>query len=408
MDERVLRKSLLWSVILVLAAILWIAVSPCLAAESSYTLQELFDGQSIEIDNLVFDNFDRVKALPDDPDYEQINVEKVGAGTDSPGLRFTPNPDSSTPPWSLDDQGFQVVEFTFDVRRVNDGPLIMGSGLILEPGNVITLVEGKTKVSAVKVEDMGTVGATDKYWVERRSEISSSGVNTIDGSLQAETKFPEQAKVLPHIVVGVTVLAPGGESSIKSFQYRVSLVPVEGRPIADAGPDSPPVFDTVELDGSASEGNIDSYNWELVPRDETLQKLTAEGIKPLVEGLGKSLYDVTLTVTDQNGLTHADTAVVAAAGPCEAKVPEPDPATLGDLHLWRLKLKKYKYCNWSIARMVGSFTWPEEFKADNGDCLTGEVTIKVKDNNGDTMGVWSDEIRIKAKKRRHKLVLGNY
>jgi hypothetical protein len=49
--------------------------------------------------------------------------------------------------------------------------------------------------------------------------------------------------------------------------------------------------------------------------------------------------------------------LLAASGPSGV---ETDPRTQenAELNLWSFKLKKYKYCNWSIARMLGTFDLP--------------------------------------------------
>lgn len=81
-------------------------------------------------------------------------------------------------------------------------------------------------------------------------------------------------------------------------------------PIADAGTDQV-VFDEVTLDGSGSDdpdGTILFYDWELQHRGDSTHDRTAEGETPTISSLEPGFYDVTLTVTDDDGLT--DTATI--------------------------------------------------------------------------------------------------
>jgi hypothetical protein len=90
-------------------------------------------------------------------------------------------------------------------------------------------------------------------------------------------------------------------------------------PIANAGPDQV-VFDEVTLDGSGSsdpDGTIVLYDWELQHREDSIPDITASGMDPTISGLTPGLYDVGLTVTDEDGLTDTDTMLLGAAGSCE-------------------------------------------------------------------------------------------
>jgi hypothetical protein len=89
-----------------------------------------------------------------------------------------------------------------------------------------------------------------------------------------------------------------------------------GRPIANAGSDQR-VFDSITLDGSGStdtDGTIASYVWNLKYQGNSSYDRTATGVNPTIPTLQPGFYDVTLTVTDNQGLTDTDTIVFSAIG----------------------------------------------------------------------------------------------
>ena len=90
-------------------------------------------------------------------------------------------------------------------------------------------------------------------------------------------------------------------------------------PTADAGGDQV-VFDEVTLDGSGSYdtyGTIVSFDWLLQHRDDPDNDRTAAGVNPTISSLEPDFYDVTLTVTNDDGLTGTDTMLLAVAGSCD-------------------------------------------------------------------------------------------
>jgi hypothetical protein len=307
-------------------------------------------------------------------------------------------PDSSAAPFFL-----KSISFSYQVNSADGSDSIKGSVLLLNPGTV----EATGAYAVAKVEDKGDpLNSSDYLAVIRDNhESDSSGVYIVEDTLQAETKFPPRATVSPIITIALSVSSPGGEASIQSFEHRVSLLPVEGRPVADAGPDQT-VADVAELDGSNSEdpnGQIVSYAWELKHREysDFDRKPPVQSIPELsVSELKPGFYDVELTVTDDEGYTATDTMVMAASGPSGAGK-EPEIQENAELNLWRLKMKKYKYCKWSIARMLGTFDLADDVEFNRGDDLVGKVTIQV--NNGEEpLVVMSDEIKLKVHKGKYK------
>ncbi|MCP4351061.1 MAG: hypothetical protein GY795_36820 [Desulfobacterales bacterium] len=87
-------------------------------------------------------------------------------------------------------------------------------------------------------------------------------------------------------------------------------------PVANAGADTI-VFDNITLDGSLSvdsDGTITSYQWQIKHRENPNYSRTAEGQKTTISNLEKGFYEVTLTVTDNNGATGSDIMLLGAAG----------------------------------------------------------------------------------------------
>lgn len=86
-------------------------------------------------------------------------------------------------------------------------------------------------------------------------------------------------------------------------------------PVANAGPDTI-VYNQVSFDGSQSydpDGSILIYNWDLKYRDDSTYNIIANGANPIISNLQSGFYDVTLTVTDDDGLTGTDSMVLAVA-----------------------------------------------------------------------------------------------
>jgi hypothetical protein len=83
-------------------------------------------------------------------------------------------------------------------------------------------------------------------------------------------------------------------------------------PSADAGPDQTicnEICVGAILDGrksTASSGQIVSYDWELSHAENSLYDKTAIGVTPTIIDPEPGIYNVTLTITDNQGLTDTD------------------------------------------------------------------------------------------------------
>lgn len=99
-----------------------------------------------------------------------------------------------------------------------------------------------------------------------------------------------------------------------STEYR------QDPPVAVAGADQI-VFDSVLLNGNGSYDSgseITTYHWTLTNRENS-ETESADGLTVTFSELSKGFYDVTLTVTNSNGLSATDTLTVAAAGTAECQ-----------------------------------------------------------------------------------------
>jgi hypothetical protein len=172
-------------------------------------------------------------------------------------------------------------------------------------------------------------------------------------------------------------------------------------PIANAGADQV-VFSEVTLDASEShdpDGTIISYEWSLKHRGNPSNMRTAEGVNPTISGLQPGFYDVTLTVTDNDGVTGTDTMLLAVAGECAGW-----PAPNGDLSLNIFNITQIKKNKAATTLMSGKVTLPP-LSLDK--TVQGRITIELFGalaGGGDC--VLSDELSLKVLDSKQLLVIG--
>jgi len=405
MEKNALKARLLWSSIVILIAVLGIAAFPCLA-EEPINLQQLFAGQTIKIDNVVFENFSKEMSFPEF-DFTQITVEKVGVGTLNPGLRFIPNPQLNSPPWSTEGDQTQFTILTYQARILNDLPLIKGTTLILEPGSVEPAGDYYSgpmdpDFAAVTVKD--EEGLREKLVYEQNALAPSSDVYLHEKRVSVETNLAPVIAVSPYLFVTASSTRPGGKASLAAFEQRFLLLPAPGGPIAEAGPDQVVTDDKVALDGSKSTGVGLSFVW-ILENTETKETEQETVEKPVFKDLNPGIYIATLTVKDENGFTDTDSAFVAVGEPCE----DQGGSLPAALHLWRFKITKYKYCNWAFARVYGTVD-ASDFPLDSSideDGLEARVILQVMDNDKNILGEWSAETPAEIKDRNYKHVIQN-
>ena len=171
-------------------------------------------------------------------------------------------------------------------------------------------------------------------------------------------------------------------------------------PVADAGPDQV-VYDSVTLDGSQSydpDGEIVSYQWQLRHRENSAYDRIAEIPNPIISNLANGFYDVTLTVTDDDGQSGNDYMLMTAAGPC-AEWPEPN----AEFHLHKFNITKSKKWDWTTTSMFGTIDLPE---LNLDETVESRITVElfgVLPDEGDL--VLMDESTLKVKDRRRTLVI---
>ena len=107
-----------------------------------------------------------------------------------------------------------------------------------------------------------------------------------------------------------------GNEGNEFYVWAVRDGDVGAPPVANAGPDII-IINEITLDGSLSydmNGTIVQYEWHLQHRDDSSYERTGEGVNPTFSDLVYGFYDVVLTVTDSDGLTHTDAMIIAAIG----------------------------------------------------------------------------------------------
>lgn len=145
--------------------------------------------------------------------------------------------------------------------------------------------------------------------------LNGSGVVTTDPN-QAEygrvTASVHALSVVNSETIGFGALTPNGPITELYVLVKAggALVP----PVADAGlAEYTAQGGEVTLDGSGSydsDGTIMFWDWDLAHQEDPANDKTVSGETPTVTGLARGTYDVTLTVTDDDGLTDTDETIV--------------------------------------------------------------------------------------------------
>jgi len=261
------------------------------------------------------------------------------------------------------------------------------------------------------------------FFASVRDDNSGRNALYINGEEVGEGVWPDDSPCLDDTDLRIghkfepnSVCFNGAIDDVRIYNRALSEAEIQGLfgftpeppplpPVADAGLDQI-VPDVATLDGSGSsdpDGTIESYLWELNHRDPDHPEYdrTANGESPTVSGLELGFYDVTLTVTDNDGLTATDTMLIAVAGPC-AVWPEPNT----DFNLKKFKMKKNKNGKRegkTNTKISGSIDLPELDVVD-GDTVEARITIELFDAIPGGL-VMSEEVKLNVKDRKGSLEL---
>ncbi len=220
---------------------------------------------------------------------------------------------SKTPIHSFDDEGIYNVTLTVTDTSLN----------VARQNIIITVVEDdfpiaiakadKTTVKVGEVVNFDASESTDDGTIE--SYLWNFGDNTFSDKEQVGHTFTSPGGY----IVSLTVTDESGQSS--TSKIGITVTESEVSPTANAkGPYSGFVNEIINFDGSSSLGDIVKYQWTFGDGS------VAEGsqVSHTYGNVGR--FVVTLTVTDQNGLTHTsqteanvDARIIAQPQPSKEK-----------------------------------------------------------------------------------------
>ncbi len=174
-----------------------------------------------------------------------------------------------------------------------------------------------------------------------------------------------------NIIVKVTDVNPSDSNMSNNMAVRgISVSSINTPPVADAGPDQAVyVGDTVYFDGSGSydtDGSLASYEWDF--GDGSI----GTGINSTYSYATVGTYTVTLTVTDDGGLTASDTATVVVQS----------VATSANLTITKEKIEgpdvveTHTKSNWSLMIMVTNDGGSDAFAVTVHDVLPAELSLE--------------------------------
>ena len=389
--------------LVILVAAFSLGVLPFSARAQTYSLADLIDNNlTIQAGSLTFSNFGFFSFAPFavPADYAGFFVDIVDQDGPQPGLKIRANNQLSVKSSIV---ATQATLLSYNVTDANGS--ILGSSVLLVPSCVASGSQSLVNVT----EDISI--ASGSHPLSSLPVFRKVFPDKVEEQLLAEEDFSSspQASLDIRTMIIIEVRPNGGgnelgQAALCAIEQKFKLADTR----ADAGPDQV-VKETAILDGSGSEGNGLTYEWNLIPRDPSALEITPEPVmnpRLEVEGLAKGLYDVTLSVTDENGLVDTDTMLLAAAGACEDQGGSLPPVN-DKLHLWNFKIKKYKFCNWAFARVYGTVDVSdlplEHFEDEDG--LEARVFLQLVDSNGKIVREVSDGTAVEIKNRRYKYVI---
>ena len=182
---------------------------------------------------------------------------------------------------------------------------------IVSAPTVIT-VTNPDAVSAVTLGPVMITGASSTDFSIVTDTCSNATLAISGGTCTFGVTFsepPPGANGTKAAAVNIPVTAPVGKPPV--------VINLAGAVIdalaANAGPNQI-VVDKATLNGSASQGNIISWDWTLTHQTNPAYSLTVTGQKPNLDNLAAGFYDVRLTVSDGT-TTSTASSLLAVAGP---------------------------------------------------------------------------------------------
>lgn len=191
--------------------------------------------------------------------------------------------------------------------RIMDGVVDMGS--FEYPGEILPVA----LFSADTVE--GVIPLTVNFSDESIGEVTTWEWGFGDDSFSSEQNPSHTYNEAGLFSVSLTVNGPNGKTTKTMDHFiAVDLAP----PVAEAGPDRAIAQTNITFDGSNSndvDGSIVSYEWTVIHHNEPAYNQNAIGVSPELSNLQPGLYDVELTITDNDGLTGSDTCLLSVTEP---------------------------------------------------------------------------------------------
>ncbi|MBS1655950.1 MAG: PKD domain-containing protein, partial [Bacteroidetes bacterium] len=168
-------------------------------------------------------------------------------------------------------------------------------------------------------------------------------------------------------------------------------------PIANAGRDQFTVLpkDSVLLDGSASrdpDGTIVSYQWNYISGPSSYSTNTPSANKTMVKGLRAGRYSFSLTVTDNGGLSTADTVNITVD---TVAVNHPPVAVAGNDTTLILPVNSISLDgshSWDPDNNITSYAW-SKISGPSAATLSDPVSVNLQVNNM-TQGIYSFELTV--------------